>query len=58
MFEKLIRLFIGAVLLVAVLKYPWFLVSALQSFVDVVVRTADAIVHLKLAHAPSAVSKP
>jgi len=49
MVERVLKLFIGGVLLVVILKYPWFVVNALQAFVDAVVRTADAVVHLKLS---------
>jgi len=49
MFEKIIKLFLGLVVLIIIIKYPDYIVSILQGGVDAAVRTADAIVHLKLS---------
>ena len=49
MIERILKLFIGGVLLVAILKYPWWVVNGLQAVTDCIVRTADALVHLKLS---------
>jgi hypothetical protein len=49
MIERVLKLFLGGVFLVIILKYPDYIVSGMQAFVDAVVRTADAVVHLKLS---------